>query len=264
MRWYYLHFGSHKAVNICLTVVDWKTQGFYITCRGMTMGNIDVNIVSWNINGCGTPIKRKKIISYLKSHSTDIAYIQETHFENENEALKLKRDWVGKVFHNSVSSKSRGVVILINKRLNFVLVQQFKDETGRYLCLQALINGVQVVLCNIYAPNRDEPNFIHKVNKMLGSMQGHVLLGGDFNNVLDEYIDRSANNVTSITKTGLALSSLKNDVGLVDIWRLVHPLEREDTFYSHCHKTYSRIDYFLISNSCVDLVSNCKIGVILL
>lgn len=89
------------------------------------MGNIDVNIVSWNINGCGTPIKRKKILSYLKSHHTDVAYIQETHFENENEALKLKRDWVGKVFHNSVSSKSRGVAILINKRLNFVLLQEF-------------------------------------------------------------------------------------------------------------------------------------------
>lgn len=228
------------------------------------MGNIDVNIVSWNINGCGTPIKRKKILSYLKSHHTDVAYIQETHFENENEALKLKRDWVGKVFHNSVSSKSRGVAILINKRLNFVLLQEFKDENGRYLCLQALINGVQVVLCNIYAPNRDEPNFIHKVNKMLGSLQGHVLLGGDFNNVSDEYIDRSANNVSSITKTGLALNSLKEDVGLVDIWRLVHPLEREYTFFSHCHKTYSRIDYFLISNSCVDLILNCKIGVIAL
>lgn len=145
-------------------------------------------------------------------------------------------------------------MILINKRLNFVLLQQFKDENGRYLCLQALINGVQVVLCNIYAPNRDEPNFIHKVNKMLGSMQGHVLLGGDFN-VLDEYIDRSANNVTSITKTGLVLSSLKEDVGLVNIWRRVHPLEREYTFYSHCHKTnYYQIDFFFffISNSCVD------------
>lgn len=228
------------------------------------MANSYVNVVSWNINGCGTPIKRKKILSYLKSHGTDVAYIQETHFENENEALKLKRDWVGKVFHNSVSSKSRGVMILIHKRLNFVLLQQFKDEDGRLLCIQALINGVKVVLCNIYAPNRDDPDFIHKVNKMLGSIDGNVLLGGDFNNVPDNHIDRSIINTTSITKTGLALNSLKDDLGLVDIWRLVHPLEKEYTFYSHSHKTYSRIDYFLISNLCVDLVENCKIGVIAL
>lgn len=228
------------------------------------MGSMGVNVVSWNINGCSTPIKRKKILNYLKCHNTDVAYIQETHFENENEALKLKRDWVGKIFHNSVSSKSRGVMILINKRLNFVLLQQFKDENGRLLCLQALINGVKVVLCNVYAPNRDEPCFIHKINKMLGGLEGHTILGGDFNNVLDEYIDRSTINTTSVTKTGLALKTLREDIGLVDIWRLVHPLEKEYTFYSHSHKTYSRIDYFLISNSCVDLIVNSKIGVIAL
>lgn len=46
------------------------------------MGNIDVNIVSWNINGCGTTIKReKKILGDLKSHSIDVAYIQETHLK---------------------------------------------------------------------------------------------------------------------------------------------------------------------------------------
>lgn len=95
-------------------------------------------------------LKEKKN-SYLKTHNTDVAYIQETHFENENEALKLKRDWVGKIFHNSVSSKSRGVVILIHKRLNFVLLQQLKDEDGRLLCIQALINGVKV-LCAISMP----------------------------------------------------------------------------------------------------------------
>uniref|UniRef100_A0A3P8RWJ4 Reverse transcriptase domain-containing protein n=1 Tax=Amphiprion percula TaxID=161767 RepID=A0A3P8RWJ4_AMPPE len=228
------------------------------------MGSTGINIVSWNINGCSTPIKRKKILNYLKSHDTDVAYIQETHFENENEAVKLKRDWVGKIFHNSVSSKSRGVMILIHKKLHFVLLQQFKDEDGRLLCLQALINGVKVVLCNVYAPNRDEPKFIYKINEMLGNIEGHILLGGDFNNVLDEYIDRSTINTTLTTKTGLALKSLREDIGLEDIWRLVHPLEKEYTFYSHSHKTYSRIDYFLISNACVDLVVNSKIGVIAL
>lgn len=228
------------------------------------MSSIGVNVVSWNINGCSTPIKRKKILNYLKSHGTDVAYIQESHFENENEALKLKRDWVGKIFHNSVSSKSRGVMILIHKKLHFVLLQQFKDDDGRLLCLQALINGVKVVLCNVYAPNKDEPKFIYKINEMLGNIEGHVLLGGDFNNVLDEYIDRSTINTALVTKTGLALKSLREDIGLEDIWRLVHPLEKEYTFYTHSHKTYSRIDYFLISNACVDLVVNSKIGVIAL
>lgn len=45
-------------------------------------------------------LKGKKVLSYLKSRSADIAFLQETHFENGTEALKMKRDWVGKVFHN--------------------------------------------------------------------------------------------------------------------------------------------------------------------
>ena len=88
--------------------------------EAMSSGHI--NIMTWNINGCITPIKRKKILTYLKSKGTDIPYIQETHFRDQDEAIKMKRDWVGHVFHNSVSSKSCGVVILVNKKLNFVVL----------------------------------------------------------------------------------------------------------------------------------------------
>lgn len=75
------------------------------------------------------------------------------HFGNETEALKMKRRWVEKLFHNSVSSKSRGVMILINKKLNFVLLQEYKDTEGRIIFLQRLVNGVIVELCNTNAPD---------------------------------------------------------------------------------------------------------------
>lgn len=88
-----------------------------------------------------------------------MAFIQEIHFRNEDEALKMKCDWVGKVFHNSVSSKSCGVIILVNKKLNFVLLKQFKDTEGCIKSVEALINRVKVVLCNMYAPNRESNLF---------------------------------------------------------------------------------------------------------
>ena len=52
----------------------------------------------------------------------------------------------------------------------------------------------------------------------------------------------------------------REDIGLVDIWRLVNPTEREYTFFSHCHKSYSRIDIILISNTISKDVVNCKIN----
>ena len=73
----------------------------------------------------------------------------------------------------------------------FKLVRQVKDNEGRMICLQANINGKNIILCNIYAPTIGDPNFFHEVNKTLGEMEGDVILGGDFNQVWDPFIDRS-------------------------------------------------------------------------
>lgn len=93
----------------------------------------------------------------------------------------MRRDWVGHVFHNSVSSKSCGVVILINKKLNFAIVNQYKDSHGRILVVEALTNGVKVVLCNLYAPNKENTSIFQEVDKILVDTDGQIILGGDFN-----------------------------------------------------------------------------------
>lgn len=49
-----------------------------------------VKYVSWNINGNGNPVQRRKELSYLKTNKADIVFIQETHL-NEGEALNFKR-----------------------------------------------------------------------------------------------------------------------------------------------------------------------------
>lgn len=43
-----------------------------------------------------------------------------------------------------------------------------------------------------------------------------------------------------------------------------HPKQREYTFYSHIHKSHSRIDYFLIGKDLVESISDCTIGPIAL
>lgn len=50
-----------------------------------------------------------------------------------------------------------------------------------------------------------------------------------------------------------------SDFGLGDGWRLQHPQDREYTFYSNVHQTYSRIDLFLTSNSIIPNIIETKI-----
>lgn len=47
-----------------------------------------IKYLSWNINGSGNPIKRRKVLSYLKTNKVDIALIQETHLD-ERETEKF-------------------------------------------------------------------------------------------------------------------------------------------------------------------------------
>lgn len=44
---------------------------------------------------------------------------------------------------------------------------------------------IKVVLCNIYAPNKENPDFFHEVNVILGNMEGQIILAGHFNQVMD-------------------------------------------------------------------------------
>lgn len=44
----------------------------------------------------------------------------------------------------------------IPKNISFVLLKQTKDVEGRIVCVEAIVEKVPVVLCNIYVPdNRD-------------------------------------------------------------------------------------------------------------
>lgn len=108
--------------------------------------NSSVKVVSWNINGCGNPMKRKKVLLYLKHKQADLAFIQETRLKDD-EAKKW--DWVGQVYYSSSSSKKNGVLILVHKRLNLSMVKEFKDANGRN-CHKWYAINTQQYLCPQY------------------------------------------------------------------------------------------------------------------
>lgn len=53
---------------------------------------------------------------------------------------------------------------------------------------------------------------------------------------------------------------LFEDVGYVDVWRKLHPSEKEYTFYSNPHKWHTCTDYFFLPKVILKQVFSCKIG----
>ncbi|KAJ1187824.1 hypothetical protein NDU88_004594, partial [Pleurodeles waltl] len=68
--------------------------------------------------------------------------------------------------------------------------------------------------------------------------------GGDFNSTPSVVLDRTSAYPSSLTnrKPIGPLQEWANVMGLHDIWRLGHPEQKEYSFYSVPHNTYTRID----------------------
>ncbi|KAJ1188612.1 hypothetical protein NDU88_005371, partial [Pleurodeles waltl] len=80
---------------------------------------------------------------------------------------------------------------------------------------------------------------------LLQSPDGAVLLGGDFNLVMDGDLDRSGQRYGQTGSLSDAGRQWLSECGLVDVWRSAHPSLRDYSFYSSATKTYARLDLFL-------------------
>lgn len=99
---------------------------------------------------------------------------------------------------------------------------------------------------------------LHAIEQSMGNTD--LIIGGDFNQVKNNTLDRSDNAGRSrnIQKSMIAIDTISEELGLVDIWRLMHPQQGEYTFFSNPH-AYSRIDYFLISKQLVPMVEQTSV-----
>ena len=78
--------------------------------------------------------------------------LQETHLRNA-ESVKIRQRWVGQVFSAPGTGASRGVSILIGKRLSFRLSQKIVDKDGRYRIISGLLQNEKCTLVDVYAPD---------------------------------------------------------------------------------------------------------------
>lgn len=222
-----------------------------------------LNVLTYNVHGLNHPIKRKKIFSQLKKLQCSIALLQETHL-SELEHKKLKREWVNQVYSASFGKK-RGVAILINKSLTFSTEKVIQDKLGRYVMIRGQIEGEEVFIVNVYAPNEYDENYFKDIANIIAeNAKGIIILGGDFNAVQDGKLDRTPAEVGAQSKKTKTLNNMITELGLGDPWRHINPSMKDFTFFSNVHNSYSRIDFFCISQQHMYKVNDCSIETITL
>ncbi len=113
---------------------------------------------------------------------------------------------------------------------------------------------------NIYAPNENDPGFFKEVAQLLaGNAKGIIILGGDFNCVINNNIDTFPSEQNYQISKSKAMCNMLEELGLVDIWRVKNPKTRDYTYFSRVHRSHSRIDYFCISKQEAHRVGDCHI-----
>lgn len=197
----------------------------------------NLTIVSLNIKGINHVVKRQKLLSYLKKENCQIGFLQETHL-SDLEHIKLRRSWVGQVLYSSYNSSSRGVAVLLYRSLAFKVAKEIKDKEGRYVLVSGYIFGEHILIGCIYAPTVYEPSFLSSLLADISSLScSLVVLGGDFNCVLDPDTDQSPSKDKRSQKS-TNLSDFCKDMELFDAWRILNPKGRDFTFFSRPHQSF--------------------------
>ena len=218
----------------------------------------NLTIVSYNVHGLNHPIKRKKIFCQLKKMRCSIALLQETHLP-ESEHLKLRREWVSLVYSAS-NGRKRGVAILINRNLAFCTEKVIQDKAGRYVLVVGTVGGTEVSILNIYAPNEYDPMFFRDIANIIeGNSKGILIIGGDFNAVQDGKMDKTPMEKGSQCPKTKTLNNFMSELGLTDPWRTKNPKEKDFSFFSNVHNSYSRIDFFCLPQQYIYKVTDCLI-----
>lgn len=79
---------------------------------------------------------------------------------------------------------------------------------GRFVIINGQIRNVKIIIPNIYRPNGGNPHSFHTVFSHINNFSNStIIVGGDFNTILNPTLDRS--NLRS-TEYGIHLRSLKN------------------------------------------------------
>ena len=227
--------------------------------RGVQHKMADLKLCCLNVRGLNNHIKRKRLFQECWKSKYNVIMLQETYITSATAHL-WQNEWGGRLYFNEGDSNARGVCTLVKNNLSITSQVDFVDREGRILGVKLVMaDGSQVMVCNIYAPNNDNPEFFKSVMMFMENCNcEHWIMGGDWNLILDKDMD-SYNRKTNNNKSAKFLHEYMQANELTDAWRAMHPDMRRYTHHKRKPVCCSRLDFYLITSSLINNVTDSSI-----
>lgn len=217
-------------------------------------------LISLNTRSISNFRKRRTIFTWLRKQKPDIVFLQETHSTRGNE-VSWKREWGATLFCSHGANNARGVAILIRNNFDCTAEESNVESNGRFIILKVLLGGEPALLVIF--------TFQIGITKLLAFYQSllqtivknnldeieDIIVGGDFNCPLNPVIDKRGGSMIPRQFVINVIEQLQSELDLHDIWRVNNPTIRSFTWSQSNPLVFSRLDYWLISNSLSENVS---------
>ena len=237
-----------------------------------------VKIASFNINGIKA--RTNALMTWIEEAKPDVALLQEIKSVSENFPSDLFRDLGYNVAVNGQKSFN-GVAILSKFPIEDIVTQLPGDsEDGQARWLEATIVGNQAIrMCNLYLPNGNPtpgPKYDYKLSwmrrlyekaKELIDSEIPAFMAGDYN-IIPQAED--AAKIGAWEQDALFLPESRTEfrriinLGFTDAFRAKNTGLGHYSFWDYQAGAWDRddgirIDHFLLTPQCADLLRNCQI-----
>ena len=148
-----------------------------------------------------------------------------------------------------------------NNDFAFQLERSYSDPKGRFIICDIETNGRLFTLATTYAPNDDDPALFESFFSHLQDFHcDDIILGGDFNLVLNLQKDKKGGLAKTPTKAVNTINEHATKFDLVEAWRVSNPDVLRYTWRRRKPEIHCRLDFFLVSQSLMCDVTHTDIS----